>query len=372
MLIGAGCLLALILFSFFYISHPSTVDSMAIIVVGFVLILSLLLLFLNWYLEPKRDSTPRKDFVDIFMKFASSMLVIGSLILAWLSLDNTRQQTTRNLELARTTLENNIAEQRSRRFMEALEKLGGATPALRLAGVYAFKQLDSDFKAEQEFKSELDKATTEEERTKLAHQREQEKKEHWAIMEILTHHIQEASPVPKNSVKGRNPDDPQQTEIYEILKYLGSRKISFESGDRGQLNFISADLSGYRFKNSDDPEEGANFEGALFGDAYLKKADFEYAKLRKANFDKADLTEAILRSAKLNHADFRNANLSKADLQHADLTDANFSNAHLEGADLRAVTINNDKLFEFAFADEKTKCPESFKYDASRNSCVKE
>ena len=88
------------------------------------LVLSIVVLiipFLFWYLQPKRELTPRKDVISIFISIASSLILIGSLGLAWLSLDSTQQQTKKNLELSTTALEEARAEQRSRRFMEALE-----------------------------------------------------------------------------------------------------------------------------------------------------------------------------------------------------------------------------------------------------------
>src|SRR5437588_4119342 len=72
----------------------------------------LLLLFLNWYLEPGPGTTPRKDVIDIFIKIASSALFILSLVLAWLSFEDTSRKTDRNLTLAQIALENNRAEQR--------------------------------------------------------------------------------------------------------------------------------------------------------------------------------------------------------------------------------------------------------------------
>lgn len=350
LLIGVVSLLVLIAL---HLVYPRTVSPITTFVWSFVVFSFLLGLFLNWYLQPKRDTTPRKDFVDIFMKFASSLFVIGSLLLAWLSLANTQLETAENLQLARTTLENNRAEQRSRRFMEALEKLGGETPPKRLAGVYAFQQLDSDLKSKEEFDKEFKVLEANNSSTELAksiEKSDRELKEHWAIMEILTHFIQEVSPVVKGPTKANKPDIPQ-TEVHEILKYLGTRKLFYRAGEVEGLNFFYADLSGYAFNNTDrnNAKDRPNFEGAQFVGARLKKANFEGVKLSKAKFTDADLTEAILRDT--------------------DLTDADFRNANLAGADLTGAKLNKDDQLESAFADEKTKCPNDFTYHSG--TCLK-
>lgn len=346
------------------------------IILGWV-ILSLIVLiisFLSWYLEPKRETTPRKDVISIFISIASSLILIGSLALAWLSLDSTQQQTKKNLELSVTALENARAEQRSRRFMEALEKLGGETPHKRLAGVYAFQKLDEDFESVEEWTA-LEANAGKDELEKLKRKRDGDLKEHWAIVDILTHFIQEISPLPKDHTKLAEPN--VRVEVYEILKYLGGRKLHFDAGEPRGLNFFNVDLRGYALQDirSVDPrcrkdsecEKDPNcpkrplcenqphcrpkFDGAQFSGASLVGANLECFSFRRAKFDGADLTGAILRNT--------------------DLTDADFSNARLEGADLSDAILNKDNQLEFAFANEKTKCPTSFSFDVNSGACVK-
>lgn len=319
----------------------------------------LLLLFLNWYLEPSRDTTPRKDVIDIFIKIASSALFILSLVVAWLSFENTRRETSRNLQLAQITLENNRAEQRSRRFTDALERLGGDTPSKRLAGVYAFTQLDSDFKSKYEFEKDDLAITPDGERQKLLKQREKEEAEHWAIIQILTSHIQEYSAVPKDSLtKPRAWEDEPAKDINGILQYLGTRKLTYEAGEPDTLDFKGADLTGYfkRDRKCDVTKcnldcNTPNFDGADFTGAHLIRADFQGVKLRKANFNDADLT--------------------KANFDCADLTDAQFRNADISGADLSRATLSRDDQLRAAFGNPETKCPTNFTFDTTAGTCVK-
>lgn len=333
------------------------------IILGWLLlsIVVLIIPFLSWYLEEKREHTPRKDVISIFISIASSLILIGSLGLAWLSLDSTQQQTKKNLELSTTALEEARAEQRSRRFMEALEKLGGETPNKRLAGVYAFRKLDEDFKSEAEW-SEVENNATKDQLPKLKQKREAELKEHSAIVDILTHFIQEVTPVLKGSAKP--PDPTIRVEVYEILKYLGVRKLFYDSGETKNLNLINVDLRGYplqdvlnadsncsRYSCTERPQCRPNFNGAQFSQASLVGANLECFSFRNAKFSDADLTDAILRNADLSYADF--------------------TYVHLEGADLTGAILSTDDQLEFAFADENTKCPANLVFNDDSLSCVK-
>jgi pentapeptide repeat protein len=356
-LIAACAVVALIAGKFLF---PGNIKPILLVWLGLSIVV-LIIPFLFWYLQPKREYTPRKDVISIFISIASSLILIGSLFLAWLSLDSTQQQTKKNLELSTTALEEARAEQRSRRFMEALEKLGGETPNKRLAGVYAFRKLDEDFKSEAEW-SEVENNANQEEWPKLRLKREAELKEHLAIVDILTHFIQEITPRVKDPAK--LPDPTVRVEVYEILKYLGLRKLCYNAGETKKLNFINVDLRGYplqdvlnsdsncsRYSCTERPQCRPNFNGAQFSQASLVGANLECFSLRNAKFSDADLTNAILRNADLSYADF--------------------TYAHLEGADLTGAILSKDDQLEFAYADKNTKCPTNLVFDAESHSCVK-
>ena len=329
------------------------------------IVLSVLVLpvLLYWYLEPEQSETkptPRKDVIDIFIKIASSGLFILSLVVAWKSFEDTSRQTARNLKLAEIALENNRAEQRSRRFTDALERLGGDAPSKRLTGIFAFTHLDSEIESTADFTKESATAPADE-REKLDKQRAKEEAEHWAIITILTSHIQQYSPAPKDvRTKARKPTDERLNDINEILQYLGTRKLTFETGELKRVNFKGADLTGY-FKSkvpdkcnelSCNPDcNKTNFEGADFTGARLNRAEFQGVKLRKAIFNDADLTEAYF--------------------DCADLTDAEFRNTNISGADLSRAKLNRDDQLSAAFGDAETKCPTSLAFDADAGTCVK-
>ena len=356
-LIAACAVVALIAGKFLF---PGNFRPILLVWLGLSIVV-LIIPFLFWYLEPKREHTPRKDVISIFISIASSLILIGSLGLAWLSLDSTQQQTKKNLELSTTALEEARAEQRSRRFMEALEKLGGETPNKRLAGVYAFRKLDEDFKSEADW-SQVENNADKDDLPKLRQRREAELKEHAAIVDILTHFIQEVTPLGKDRATLSAPTI--RVEVYEILKYLGVRKLAFNAGETKKLNLIGVDLRGYplqdvlnadsncaRYSCTERPQCRPNFNGAQVSQASLAEANLECFSFRNAKFADSDLTNAILRNADLSYADF--------------------TYVHLEGADLTGAIISKDDQLEFAFADENTKCPMDLVFDAERHSCVK-
>lgn len=300
---------------------------------------------LYWYLQPEAKQTPRHDFIDLFIKFASSVLVIAGVVVAWLNFALERQKTSQSLEMSQITLVNSLEEQRSQRFVKALEALGAQSPFQRLAGVYVFKQLDEEFdreKVEEECLQLKAAGKAPEDLAALEVRWYRDKERHWAIMETLTHFIQE---IKRPAPDPENPDELKAlVEVHEILKYLGQRRLVYDAGEYynasdphhenkpkpclsidpadevKRLNLLHADLRKYIF-------ESGNFQGALFENADLTGAIFDCANLRNAIFDGADLTGAQLKNADLSFARFRNAHLEGADLTGADLTGVNLKEA---------------------------------------------
>ncbi|HKY29878.1 MAG TPA: pentapeptide repeat-containing protein [Pyrinomonadaceae bacterium] len=298
--------------------------------------------FLYSYLQPEAKQTARHDFIDLYIKIASSVLVIAGLIVAWLNFSHEREKTSYSLELGKVTLENSLEEQRSQRFVKALEGLGGASAFQHLAGVYAFKLLDEEFKnrADVEAKCfELKAAEKTTDLAKLELEWNRDKEKHWAIVETLTHYVRQT---PRRSVEPA--EENRIIEVHEILKYLGKRNLVYHFGEyfnanepyqqqqkegclavdpadeAKRLNLIGADLRMYDFNSG-------HFQGAIFDLAELNRSDFNCANLRNARFDGTDLSGANLKNADLSYATFRGANLEGANLTGADITGVDLSRA---------------------------------------------
>jgi uncharacterized protein YjbI with pentapeptide repeats len=88
----------------------------------------------------------------------------------------------------------------------------------------------------------------------------------------------------------------------------------------------------------------ANLSGANLAVAHLSKADLSGANLSGANVIVANLSGALLFEADLSGAHLSSANLSKADLLRANLSKANLSSADLSGALLTQANLSSALL----------------------------
>ncbi len=101
----------------------------------------------------------------------------------------------------------------------------------------------------------------------------------------------------------------------------------------------------------------SHLNGADLSGQNLEDVNLAYAKLKKADLKKTNLNGAKLKGANLTDADLNEATLIKANLKNADLREADLTDANLKDADL-----------EGTFYDSKTKLPEKFKADFSKNA----
>lgn len=325
-LLGMGTVLAFIALRTFP-SDPQN-DWRGVIYVCWGILFSFILLWrvLRWYLAPA-DFAQNKDVIDIFVKITGGVLFVFTIYFTWQNFRLTQQTSTKNLEVAQITLENNQKQQRELRYTAALEKLGGETPYQRISALLSFKRMDSELKSEEAYSGMMAKAQSEEERSNIRTSLALARSEHWEIMRILNNFIQE------NAAWKEVNKQEKRADIQTILKIFAERTRTYKNGEDQRLILINTDLRGYTFTYSNVPN---NFEGALFKKAHLEGADLSNAKLGGANFKEAFLQGAIL---------------TKADLSLAD-----FDKTHLEGANMSGATANAYQ-FETAFFDSKTQCP---------------
>ncbi|MCR9163945.1 MAG: DUF2169 domain-containing protein [Nannocystaceae bacterium] len=121
------------------------------------------------------------------------------------------------------------------------------------------------------------------------------------------------------------------------------RGCTFVKSDLREVNLAGSVLEGAR------AVEESRFEGAVFVEASLRKANFRGlrmrgADLRKAQLDDADLTECDLEHAKLYRASAKRARFDVANLRHAEmiainLMQASLARATIENADLRGANL---------------------------------
>jgi Pentapeptide repeats (8 copies) len=337
LLLGAGSILAFIALS----ARPSTSQTQewrqAIWLSWGILFLFILVWrSLGWYLSPAREFEQSKDVVDLFTKITTSVLLILSITLTWFGIRSTQKATDKNLELARTTLENNLNQQADERFTSALEALGGERDYERIAGIYSFGRMESQFKSEAEYSELSKKAGSPEELAKLETEATAARADHGEIMRILENFIQENAAWDKRQTL--NPNNKPRADIRLILKVIGTRKL----GEDRKLVLVGTDL-----RKHDFPKD-ANFEGILFWHAHLEGAKLAQVKLKGASF--------------------WDAHLEGVDLTKADLTDVDFNGTHLEGAVLTDAKVGEDQL-DLAIVDRLTTCPSGLKYESGR--CVK-
>lgn len=340
--LGAATILAFIALRAF--SDPQN-DWRVVIYVCWGILFSFILLWrvLRWYLAPS-DFTQNKDVIDIFVKITGGVLVIFTIYFTWQNFKLTQLTSSKNLEVAQLTLENNQKQQRELRFTAALEKLGGQTPYQRISALLSFERMDQELKSEEDYAALEKKLTTEEDRIALRAALERTRSEHWEIMRILNNFIQE------NAAWKEGAASEKKADIQTILKILAERTRTFQHGEDQRLILINTDMRGYAFTYRNVPN---NFEGALFRKAHLEGADFGGARLGGANFKEAFMQGALL--------------------PNTDLSLADFDKTHLEGADMTGATASAFQ-FETAILDKDTKCPSGLMLSEQKDKswkCVK-
>ncbi|MFZ0061593.1 MAG: pentapeptide repeat-containing protein [Pyrinomonadaceae bacterium] len=353
---------------------------------GSIFLFILLWRVLRWYLSPVTLFSEKKDVVDIYVKITGGALVLLTIFFSWINFKLTQATSEQTLKVSERTLDSSETQKISEQFTKALEDLGGESVFHHLAGIYAFRRLEQRIDSESEYSSrskdlEAERAS-EAALKKYAAQHLLDIKVHREMVDVLTHFIQEASPWPEKSsgsAAGRSSrfrmvpvanasSEPEgskpkcRVDVYETLKFLGQRKLTYGEGEPDPLNLISTDLR-------DCTLQSGNFNGANFTNANLTKADLKGARLWNANFDNAKLNEADFAYANLVQANLHNADLTGAVLTNVDLTGAKFKNTSMYGVDLTTVKLGKEDTLEGVFVDHTTTCPNGFEYDAEENVC---
>ena len=286
------------------------------VVALFVIVVVLLFLFLNWYIEPTKPSD-KKDLVLALAQILGGTALLSGVYFTW------------------RTLQVNREGQITERFTRAIDQLGKVEDGqklfeIRVGIIYALERIARE--------SEED---------------------YWPIMEVLTAYVRqnarweaaESGERTEDTAADKKIDDNSSrraapTEVHTpdpdvqaIMNVIGRRTLSYNHGEPEPL-----DLHGTNLRNVD--LTGANLAGAN-----LSGANLTGARLWVANFSEADLQSAGLVGA----------NLEKANLSRAHLWGANFSNAYLSGADLSRSNLQSASLFganlsggDFTFGPDQT------------------
>jgi uncharacterized protein YjbI with pentapeptide repeats len=230
------------------------------------------------------------------------------------------------------------------RFTKAIDQLGAKsssdTDALprRLGGILALERIAND-----------------------------SRRDHWAVMEVLTAYIRENAP----SEPSKEPK-PLRRDIEMILIVLGRRKQAFETEEQrlnlngvdiGSVNLPGAHLNRALLEQSNlggAHLQGASFERADMKDAMAPGAHFNGAPLAEAELSRANLEGADLGGAELQRAVIRGAYLIGTKFAGADLAGAKLAGANLWDADLRQSRNLAHADLTGAFYGEKTRWPAEF------------
>jgi hypothetical protein len=305
------------------------------IVMLFAVVVTLLLVFLDWYIAPTKPGD-KKDLVLALAQILAGTALLSGLYFTWRGQRLTQKGQE---ETQRLTEQGQITE----RFTRAIEQLG-ATPddksknlELRLGGIYALERIAKE--------SEED---------------------HWSIMEVLTAYVRQhaRAPCPKESepreVPAPGPD------IQAIMTVIRRRTRSFGHGEPDPLDLGDTNLSGVNLWRS-------NLTGANLVRGNLLEANLTGANLVRVNLTGADLSGADLSGADLSRANLTGAFLDGADLSRADLSRADLWRSNLTGADLsranltEAKHLKQEQLEKTMSGDENTRLPPGLKPPADWN-----
>jgi uncharacterized protein YjbI with pentapeptide repeats len=252
--------------------------------------------------------------------------LVGTLYFTAVSLQDSRANTDRTLELTRR---GQIAD----RFTRAVTQLGDAALDVRVGGIYALEQVARD--------------ATEDRKP---------------IVEILTSYLQEhdrwqpslptpsPSPAPNTGDSGGSPEPMLRADFQAVVTVLGRRVR--DPSEQDHLNLSGVDLKSGNFGGAH--LEGANLVGAHLEGAYLVGAHLEGASLDGADLEGASLLSAHLEGASLDGADLEGASLLSAHLEgaylvgahleRANLDDAHLERAYLVGAHLERASLDGADL----------------------------
>ena len=290
------------------------------VVALFVIVVTLLWVFLNWYVAPTKPSE-KKDLVLALAQIVAGTAILSGLYFTW------------------RTLQVNREGQITERFTQAIEQLGKTDGEgnklfeIRVGGIYALERIARE--------SEED---------------------YLAIMEVLTAYVrQHARQLPEQKLEGAEEAAVElqykedtwgelettgvptlDPDIQAIMTVLRRRTHSLGLGEPEPLDLRGAHLSGADLSGAD--LRGTNLSAAVLSGANLWNANLFGANLTGANFSGAVLTEVIFSEADLTEANLSRAYLSGQNLSGAPLSRANLSGAHLRGAHLRGADLSGAHL----------------------------
>jgi uncharacterized protein YjbI with pentapeptide repeats len=292
----------------------------------FAVVVTLLLVFLNWYVAPTKPSE-KKDLVLALAQILGGTALLSGLYFTW------------------RTLQVNREGQITERFTSAIDQLGKVEDGkklfeIRVGGIYALERIARESEEDYE-----------------------------PIMEVLTAYVRQNAPLDPEREKDEEGSyiineerttDP--ADIQAVMTVLRRLTRSHGKGESKRLDLHETDL--YEANLSGANLSGANLSGANLFRANLSNVDLTYADLTHADLTNANLVGAVLShavlpwaallSAELYRANLYRANLFVAnlsvanlpgvDLTHAFLAKANLSDAHLSGANLSGVDLSDADL----------------------------
>jgi hypothetical protein len=238
------------------------------VLVLFAVVVTLLLVFLNWYVAPTKPSD-KKDLVLAMAQILAGTALLSGLYFTW------------------RTLQVNREGQITERFTRAIEQLGATHDdtdnsknlELRLGGIYALERIARE--------SEED---------------------HGSIMEVLTAYMRQHSPGP--------PKEAQQVEEDAAVEKKSEEDLRGKS-ETTEVPDLAADIQ-------------AIITVIRRRTRYFGNGETEALGLHETNLSQANLWQANLWQAILSEADLGGANLSGADLSGANLSGAILTQEQLE------------------------------------------
>lgn len=226
------------------------------------------------------------------------------------------------------------------RYAKAIEQLGDEQLAVRLGGIYAFKQYaeDSGRDGDQRTVVEVLSAFV------------RDKLDGFGGSDPGCGGVPEADVLAAVSVLAQLPPRDGVVRTYVPGGMFHSVNISGARLSGGNLSgasmrtvgIRSADLTGINLDGADFDNSaltrcdltGASLRGTIF-----RTGQLSYSKLHAADLEGADLGSVTCEETEFNRANLRNADLRTANLNWADLTGANLSGTMFEGAELEGANF---------------------------------
>jgi len=328
----------------------------------------------------------KKDFVQAVGVLVAGIAGVVGLFFTWRNLRLTRENTDRQLQVAREGLEQTQESTRETlritergqitdRFTRAIEQLGATNDSgepkleLRLGGIFALERIARDSPEE----------------------------DYSTVIEVLTAYVRENAPWPlresanltivlQNGTEQQEDDnqvDPSYLQrppadvkaIMDVLRRreeervpeerrvpLDLRRTNLYKADLGGANLVGANL--YKANLRRAYLVGANLyrtnlEGASLEEAYLQRTYLGAADLQGAYLVAANLRDAHFDGANLVGAYLGEANLEGAYLGGIYLGEANLGGAYLGGTDLEGASVTPEQL-KLANGEVNTALPEGF------------